>query len=249
MFKFVFFDSVRYIAILEKNKKYYYSVYPFNSIKESVKEFNFTQTIASYKDENKLLSHIKCEFFVANLSRIMDIRTKNKQHSISVPTIKTIKENLIKTMERDSVNLQINNQDLSDLFTLHLAFGINFNEVRKIYNVLMLQNKKKAISLEKKLKQKSRLWEKNIKNIIQYVEIFLINTCRYNESNNVLSILKMYGDINDKEIVSKIDCLLYDIKGKLIMEARNNGEGMAKSWQRYINLKPYSPVKKVKSKK
>lgn len=240
MIKVMHFDHERYIGILEKNKNQFIVLPPFtkNTIKESTKKFRFPKNIGEYKEIETALSTIRSEFKISLLNKGFNLWTKLSHSSTSKLTPDKSRIKLIKTLEREFGQSRINDSDLNDLKTFHLIYGFADNHLRNIKRLVNLSDKDKAIKLNYWLNQPSGLWKDELDELLLYIKEELIPNKRFEEAHNSLTLIKMHFIEFTPEQESITDNLLDKTKEAITKNAIENGEPLAKPWQKYVKTQP-----------
>lgn len=246
------FDKDRYIAFISDKGKNFFSTPPFDNVSRLRKNLDFPSPAISFSRKNDLFEHIKNEFAVSNVSNMMEIWHKYNSSSVATMTPDKIRNQMIKYMNREFGEGDFNDVSLRDYHTFQLAFGFSKDKLALPLRNAELIDETKAKNIRSRLTQESGMWKRDVDKLVSYVEAVLMKEGRIEEADKVLSLIKLNPEGVSSQSIEKIDGLMNTTKAAIRNKSIENGESLAKPWQKYINPEPNyhfaSPGEKKKRK-
>lgn len=236
MYYFVHFDPLTHIGVIDNKSTQMIVVPPYDadSLREikNKKRFAIQNQISRAGTIDIALSEVKCESHVQVLDTISKLWAKQRSGSGSSLSIEKSTNLLIKHFQDGQKFNRLFNSDFIDLIALKKCFGLPEEIEKRLMSNAKNMDENDANRLVYIMKQPQSYWRDDVETIVDYLNRVVIPSARFDEARNTIVAIKSHAIITDA-VDLKINDYLSVIRKESIKKAVENGDSLAKSWQKY----------------
>lgn len=252
MFYILHFDRERHIGLIEENGMQWLAIPPYteNNMRQiTSQQFKFDGIISRAATIDKALAEVRCEAHIHVLDTISNLWLKQASGSAVSLSVDKSRNLLLKHFEAAQSNNTLLNADYDDIHSFRLCLGLSNVHLAKIEKNIQFMPDNCRKKLNYLLTHEYNDWSRDKDLILDYINRVLLPGKRLTEAKNTIIAMKVHcKDLSSKNI-QDIDNYLPIISKNIMAESIENGEQLAKPWQKYAKTNAGFKYRKQSQKK
>jgi hypothetical protein len=252
MFYILHFDRERHIGLIEENGAQWLAIPPYteNNMRQiTSQQFKFDEIISRAATIDKALFEVRCEAHIHVLDTISNLWLKQASGSAVSLSVDKSRNLLLKHFEAAQSNSTLLNADYDDIHSFRLCLGLSNVNLAKIQKNMPLMQEAYRKKLNYLLTHEYNDWSSDKDLILDYINRVLLPGKRLREAKNTILAMKVHCKELSSKNIQDIDNYLPIISKNIMAESIENGDQLAKPWQKYAKTNAGFKYRKQSQKK